>query len=90
MEKKFSPLRPATLQSIHTGLPGKPFAFGKFMGNSSTVFYSDGPGLQSGHTEVMQLEQDLCHLNLLEDAKEILKICLRIESIKNLSRKGRR
>jgi|GEM_PF-2322287 hypothetical protein len=89
MEKKFSPLRPAYLQSIRPEIPGKPYGFGKFTSSPSAVFYADGPGQTSGHTEIMHLEQELCHLNLLEDAREILKICLRIESIKNLSKKRR-
>lgn len=83
MEKKFSPLRPASFRNISPGHPLKPFDYGKSNGSPFAVFYADDPVHNSGHIEILRLEQELNNLNLLEDAREIMKICLRIETLKS-------
>jgi len=88
MEKNLSPLRPAYYQSILPQQPQKPIQFGQFPAVQSTVFYADD--VQSNaNLEIMQLEHELRGMTLLDDARDILKICLRIEAIKNMSRKHR-
>ena len=88
MEKNLSPVRPAYYQSILPPHPQKPIQFGQFPAVQATVFYADDPQ-SNANLEIMQLEHELRGMTFLDDARDILKICLRIEAIKNMSRKQR-